>query len=102
MIFSVIKAWKSKFFHAFFKYISDMKIVAVEPIGISVDYAKELAEIYKAKGHEFVVYPDRKEDVSTLIERMKDAEAVIQKETDAFNKKIDEVIAAKEKEIMTV
>ncbi|MBQ8646312.1 MAG: ribosome recycling factor, partial [Bacteroidales bacterium] len=32
----------------------------------------------------------------------KDAEAVIQKETDAFNKKIDEIIAAKEKEIMTV
>ncbi|MBO7268255.1 MAG: ribosome recycling factor, partial [Bacteroidales bacterium] len=32
----------------------------------------------------------------------KDAEATIQKETDAFNKKIDEIIAAKEKEIMTV
>lgn len=32
----------------------------------------------------------------------KDAEAQIQKETDAFNKKIDEIIAAKEKEIMTV
>ncbi len=32
----------------------------------------------------------------------KDAEAVIQKETDAFNKKVDEIIAAKEKEIMTV
>lgn len=54
-----------------------MKIVAVEPIGISVDYAKELAEIYKAKGHEFVVYPDRKEDAPTLIERMQGAEVVI-------------------------
>ena len=32
----------------------------------------------------------------------KDAEATIQKETDAFNKKIDEIISAKEKEIMTV
>ena len=32
----------------------------------------------------------------------KDAEVTIQKETDAFNKKIDEIIAAKEKEIMTV
>lgn len=32
----------------------------------------------------------------------KDAETVIQKETDTFNKKIDEMIAAKEKEIMTV
>lgn len=32
----------------------------------------------------------------------KDAEVTIQKETDTFNKKIDEIIAAKEKEIMTV
>ncbi len=32
----------------------------------------------------------------------KDAEAAIQKETDAFNKKVDEAIVAKEKEIMTV
>lgn len=32
----------------------------------------------------------------------KDAETVIQKETDTFNKKVDEIIAAKEKEIMTV
>ena len=32
----------------------------------------------------------------------KDAETVIQKETDIFNKKIDETIALKEKEIMTV
>jgi ribosome recycling factor len=32
----------------------------------------------------------------------KDAEATIQKETDAFNKKVDETIAAKEKEVMTV
>ncbi len=32
----------------------------------------------------------------------KDAEVTIQKETDGFNKKIDEIIAAKEKEIMTV
>lgn len=54
-----------------------MKIVAVEPIGISQDYAKELETIYANKGHEFVVYPDRKEDVSTLIERMQGAEVVI-------------------------
>lgn len=32
----------------------------------------------------------------------KDAEAQIQKETDLFNKKIDDIVAAKEKEIMTV
>ena len=32
----------------------------------------------------------------------KDSEAVIQKDVDKFNKKVDEVIAAKEKDIMTV
>ena len=32
----------------------------------------------------------------------KDAEVLIQKEPDAFNKKVDDIIAAKEKEIMTV
>lgn len=32
----------------------------------------------------------------------KDAETVIQKDTDSFNKKIDELIALKEREIMTV
>ena len=54
-----------------------MKVVAVEPIGISRERAEELAKQYAAKGCEFVVYPDRKEDEPTLIERMKDAEVVI-------------------------
>ena len=54
-----------------------MKIVAVEPIGISQERAKQLSEIYAQKGHQFVVYPDRKEDAPTLIERMQGAEVVI-------------------------
>lgn len=54
-----------------------MKIVAVEPIGISQERAIQLAEIYAQKGHQFVVYPDRKEDAPTLIERMQGAEVVI-------------------------
>lgn len=54
-----------------------MKIVAVEPIGISRQRAEELAERYAAKGCDFVVYPDRKEDEQTLVERMKDADVVI-------------------------
>ena len=33
---------------------------------------------------------------------VKDSEGVIQKDVDAFNKKVDELLAAKEKEIMTV
>lgn len=54
-----------------------MKVVAVEPIGISRQRAEELVERYAAKGCDFVVYPDRKEDEQTLVERMKDAEVVI-------------------------
>ena len=54
-----------------------MKIVAVEPIGISRQRVEELVERYAAKGCDFVVYPDRKEDEQTLVERMKDADVVI-------------------------
>ncbi len=54
-----------------------MKIVAVEPIGISAERAQEIRQDLANKGHEFVWYADRKEDVATLVERMKDAEVVI-------------------------
>lgn len=54
-----------------------MKIVAVEPIGISAERAEEIKQDLAGKGHEFVWYPDRKEDAATLVERMKDAEVVI-------------------------
>ena len=54
-----------------------MKIVAVEPIGISAERAQEIRQNLADKGHEFVWYPDRKEDPATLVERMKDAEVVM-------------------------
>ena len=54
-----------------------MKIVAVEPIGISAERAQEIKQDLAGKGHEFVWFSDRKEDSATLVERMKDAEAVI-------------------------
>ena len=54
-----------------------MKIVAVEPIGISAERAQEIKQELANKGHEFVWYADRKEDAATLVERMKDAEVVI-------------------------
>ena len=54
-----------------------MKIVAVEPIGISAERAQEIRQDLANKGHEFVWYADRKEDAATLVERMKDAEVVI-------------------------
>lgn len=54
-----------------------MKIVAVEPIGISEVRAQEIRQELARKGHEFVWYGDRKEDSATLIERMRDAEIVM-------------------------
>lgn len=54
-----------------------MKIVAVEPIGISEERAANIALDLAARGHEFICYRDRREDATTLIERMKDAEEVI-------------------------
>ena len=54
-----------------------MKIVCVEPIGISQAQSEELKAQYAAMGHEFVWYADRKEDVATLIERMRDADIAI-------------------------
>lgn len=54
-----------------------MKIIAVEPIGISEERAAAIAADLALRGDEFVCYRDRKEDAATLIERMKDAEVVI-------------------------
>lgn len=54
-----------------------MKIVCVEPIGISQSLAEEFKSLFAQKGHEFVWYADRKEDINTLIDRMRDADAVI-------------------------
>ncbi len=54
-----------------------MKIVSVEPIGISEARAVEIANQLAERGHEFVCYRDRNEEASVLIERMKDADIVI-------------------------
>lgn len=54
-----------------------MKIVSVEPIGISENRAQEIAAELAKDNHEFICYRDRKEDAATLVERMKDAEVVI-------------------------
>lgn len=54
-----------------------MKIVCVEPIGITQILAKKFKTEFALKGCEFVWYPDRKEDETTLIERMCNADIVI-------------------------
>lgn len=54
-----------------------MRITAIEPIGITAERAEEIKQDLAVKGHEFVWFPDRKEDSATLVERMKDSEVVI-------------------------
>ena len=54
-----------------------MKIVAVEPLGISAQKAEEISVEFAGQGHEFVFYADRKEDEESLKVRMKDAEIAL-------------------------
>jgi len=54
-----------------------MKIIAVEPIGISPAQLQEIRSRFSSLGHDFIFYPDRKEDEASLIDRMQDADIVI-------------------------
>ncbi|MCQ2282912.1 MAG: NAD(P)-binding domain-containing protein [Bacteroidales bacterium] len=54
-----------------------MKIVCVEPLGISQEHFEELKQNYALQGHEFEYYMDRNEDAGTLAERMKDADVAV-------------------------
>lgn len=54
-----------------------MKIVAVEPLGISAQKAEEIAAEFAKSGHEFVFYADRNESEDCLKERMRDAEILM-------------------------
>ncbi|MDY5968600.1 MAG: NAD(P)-dependent oxidoreductase [Bacteroidales bacterium] len=54
-----------------------MKIVAVEPLGISKERFEELEAEFARQGHLFKYYTDRREDVETMVQRMHDADIVI-------------------------
>lgn len=54
-----------------------MNITCVESLGISPDRFETLREHYAALGHTFTYYMDRREDESTLVERMRDAEVAV-------------------------
>lgn len=55
----------------------DMKLVVLEPLGIPQEELEQKVNEAAGKGVEVVCYKDRKEDVATLIERSKDADAVV-------------------------
>lgn len=54
-----------------------MKIVCVEPLGISTSHFEELKQQLASTGHELVYYMDRNEQADTLVERMHDADIVV-------------------------
>lgn len=54
-----------------------MKIVVVEPLGISQQDFEKLKSEFTQKGHSFEYYLDRKEDENTLADRMRDADVAV-------------------------
>lgn len=55
-----------------------MKIVFLEPLGISEELLKEkISSVIDEAEHEIIYYKDRQEDTDTLIERSNDADIVI-------------------------
>ena len=54
-----------------------MKIVIMEPLGITEDTLKTLTMLLKADGHEIVAYPDRARTDDELVSRIADAEVLI-------------------------
>ena len=67
-----------------------MKIVSVEPIGISSAQSQEIQGHFLSLGHDFIFYSDRKEDEASLVYRMQDADVVI-----ISNIKLSEVVLSK-------
>ena len=54
-----------------------MKIVIMEPLGITEDTLKTLTMLLKADGQEIVAYPDRARTDDELVSRIADAEVLI-------------------------
>lgn len=54
-----------------------MKIAVLEPLGIAQEALEEILNRRLPQGAEVVYYPDRREDVPTLIERSRDAQIVV-------------------------
>lgn len=54
-----------------------MKIVIIEPLGITAEKLAEATAAVKARGHEIIAYDTKTEDVAELAERGKDADVII-------------------------
>ena len=54
-----------------------MKIVIIEPLGITPEKLEEAVADVKARGHEIVSYDTKEEDQDKLAERGKDADIIV-------------------------
>lgn len=54
-----------------------MKIVILEPLGVPVDFLKNAITQTIGSQHELCFYPDRKEDIPSLIQRCQQADIVV-------------------------
>lgn len=119
----IIQPWEKSMLHAIEKAIIDANLgftpqnngesIRINVPALTEERRKELVKKSKAAGEnaKVSVRNARRDAIETLKKLqktgmpediVKDSETSIQKETDAFSKKIDELLAAKEKEIMTV
>lgn len=119
----IIQPWEKSMLHAIEKAIIDANLgftpqnngesIRINVPALTEERRKELVKKSKAAGEnaKVSVRNARRDAIETLKKLqktgmpediVKDSEISIQKETDAFSKKIDELLAAKEKEIMTV
>jgi len=55
----------------------ELRILALEPLGVSAEQVRELAKPLVEAGHEMVTFPDRVEDNAALIERAKGADVLM-------------------------
>lgn len=54
-----------------------MKIIAIEPIGITDERLIDIRNHYAAHGHEFIFHPQRNENLAVITQRMQDADIAI-------------------------
>ncbi|MBP7102577.1 MAG: hydroxyacid dehydrogenase [Bacteroidales bacterium] len=54
-----------------------MKIIAIEPIGITPERLIYIQNHYTAHGHTFIFHPERNENPAVIIQRMQDADIAI-------------------------
>lgn len=119
----IIQPWEKNLIPAIEKAIMDANLgftpqnngenIRINVPALTEERRKDLVKKTKASGESTKVsIRNARRDGFELLKRyqkdgmpedvVKDAEAAIQKETDNYNKKVDELLAAKEKEILTV